>query len=192
MKLFLVRHGQTFSNRDGILQGQLDTELSELGIKQAEKVAKRLKDYTFDKVFSSDLQRASNTAKAITKFHNIEIVYDKRLRERHFGDFGGKKRSNLDWDSLDGERWEKCPPNGESINDQIKRVKDFVDTLHSEGNVLIVSHGGTIKALVHILLGKDLEEITLNESPKNTGVYIIEKKDDSYISIIENCDVHLN
>ena len=190
MRIFLVRHGQTYSNRDGILQGQIDTELSELGIQQAENVAERLKNHSFTKVFSSDLQRASNTAKHIVKHHNIEIIYDERLREKHFGDFGGKKRSEVDLSSLENDFENSAPPNGESWNQVVQRVKSFVDDLEGEGDIVFVSHGGTMRALLHIFLDRDLKDLVLNEIPKNTCIYIIEKKEDKYVLTLENCDIH--
>ncbi len=192
MKLFLVRHGQTNHNRERILQGQLDTELSELGKEQAKKVSERLKDHYFTKIFSSDLQRASFTAKEIAKHHETEIIYDERLREKKYGDFTGKKSLSVDWSKIPGKPCDQRPPNGESPRDHAIRVKDFIDNLEGEGNILLVSHGGTIKALLHVLLGRDMDDLLFNVKPKNTCVYIIEKKGDEYIPILENCDIHLS
>ncbi|MGM5488848.1 MAG: histidine phosphatase family protein [Nanobdellota archaeon] len=188
MRLYLVRHGQTHSNLMGILQGQLDTELTELGIQQAKNIAKRLKDHSFTKVFSSDLKRANRTAQEIAR--HVEIIYDERLRECHYGDFAGQYGKEVDWESLPGAFVEQTPPNGESLQDLVKRVKHFLDELEGEGNVLIVSHGGTIRALLHVLLSRDMEELVVTERPKNTSLYIIEKRDDQYIPLLENCDDH--
>ncbi|GBE19836.1 glucosyl-3-phosphoglycerate phosphatase [archaeon BMS3Abin17] len=69
MKLILVRHGETEENKRREIMGQKQGTLSSLGIEQAKKVAQRLKDEKIDYIFSSDLARASDTAKEIHKFH---------------------------------------------------------------------------------------------------------------------------
>ncbi len=194
MKIYLIRHGETDSNKNGIIQGHLDTNLSELGVEQAKKLANRLKDYSFDKIFSSDLKRAADTAKAIQKFHNTKIEFDSRLRERSFGDFSGKKSTEINWDLLGDDIYNRSPKNGESINEHIKRVQKFIDELKSNylnENILIVSHGGTINAILYILLKINLEDLYSKEKPKNTSVYIIEKKDEGYFLALENCNMHL-
>jgi alpha-ribazole phosphatase len=192
MRLFLVRHGETDSNKKKIIQGHLDIELNDIGIIQAKNISERLKGHSFKKIFSSDLQRAKDTAKEIAKHHSIEIIYDKRLRERNLGNFSGKRAIDVDWDSLEGNLNNKKPLNGESWNDVINRAKEFIDSLDGEGDVLIVMHGGTIKALLHVLLERDIEELVFNYKPKNTALYVLEKRDGKFIPILENCDIHNN
>ncbi len=100
LRIYIVRHGETQENRDGIIQGQKDTELNEIGLRQASLLGEALKDVKFSFGFSSDLKRALNvgsqqlifqrksdndiqTAKAIMKHHDgVEIVIDPILRER--------------------------------------------------------------------------------------------------------------
>ena len=67
MKLIIARHGETEENKKGILQGHLPGKLTELGIEQSKKLALRLKNEKIDAIYSSDLARASNTAKEIIK-----------------------------------------------------------------------------------------------------------------------------
>jgi broad specificity phosphatase PhoE len=71
MRLIIIRHGETNDNANGICQGQNDSPLSENGIAQAKSLALRFKDRKIDAVYSSDLQRAANTALEILKFHLI-------------------------------------------------------------------------------------------------------------------------
>ncbi len=59
LRIYLVRHGETDANRRGVIQGQLDTPLNELGQRQAELVALRLRSISFDVAFTSDLRRAT-------------------------------------------------------------------------------------------------------------------------------------
>ncbi|MEJ2267962.1 MAG: histidine phosphatase family protein [Nanoarchaeota archaeon] len=83
MKLIIVRHGETEENLKKIWQGHLQGKLTKKGIEQAKKLANRLKDEKLDVIFSSDLDRASDTAKEIAKFHSeVPIYLVEDLRER--------------------------------------------------------------------------------------------------------------
>lgn len=91
-RVYLVRHGETQANRDGIIQGQQDTQLNALGEEQARIVGEVLKEEEFGFAFSSDLMRARKTAEAIVAHHsNVELVLHKELRERGMGDMEGKE-----------------------------------------------------------------------------------------------------
>jgi broad specificity phosphatase PhoE len=191
MRITLVRHGETNANVNGIVQGQLDTALNKSGIQQAQKVAKRLKDEKFDTIYSSDLKRAAQTAEEIAKYHTNIIKFDKRLRERNFGDYESQKMNAIDWSFLKSDLFNHKPSNGESLKEHFKRAEVFISDL-SSGNHLIVSHGGTIRILIHLFQNKKLEEFSFNVRPKNTSIYIFERKTTIFELILENCDSHLN
>ncbi len=87
--LILVRHGQTEWNIKGIRQGHLDSKLTDGGVAQAKALGARLAREKFTALYSSDLGRAVQTAKAIADLTGHEIVTDARLRERHLGIFQG-------------------------------------------------------------------------------------------------------
>ena len=96
MKLILTRHGETVENIDGIIQGHLPGKLSEKGIDQAEQLARRLKSEKLDFIYSSDLERAAATARAIVRFHpDIQIEFVEDLRERYLGTWQGQRREDL-------------------------------------------------------------------------------------------------
>ena len=101
MKLYIVRHGETDNNLNGIIQGIIDTPLNETGIKQAMELKEKLKDVKFDLVITSPLQRAKLTAEIIND-NKAEIICDKQIIERNTGDFEGKKNNGYDhskvWD----------------------------------------------------------------------------------------------
>ena len=81
MELFLVRHGETDANADGIVQGWLDTDLNERGKSQAKEAAKEFNE-DIDAIYSSDLRRAAQTANEFRKkYPNIPYFEDRRLRE---------------------------------------------------------------------------------------------------------------
>jgi len=157
LRVYLVRHGETDANRQSIVQGQLDTELNELGQKQAVSVAERLRSVPFDLSFSSDLGRAVKTAEAIHSYHqDVDLVKQKELRERFMGDLQGKQAAA-------GNRC--ADDNVEPLNAFIKRITKWWDACllkhltslppKSSGlpfEILIVSHGGVIGTLVRSLI----------------------------------------
>lgn len=149
MKLITVRHGSSKANDLGVGAGWTDVELSDEGLKQAEKVAERLKDEKIDVIYSSDLKRASRTAEKIAKFHDCELILDERLREQNKGKYEGVPAEKL-WDDFraSGEDiLEWIPEDGESMGSVKKRVMDFlneVERRYKNKTVLIVSHGGPI------------------------------------------------
>jgi len=158
MKILLIRHGQTDWNLAQRFQGQSDIPLNETGHKQAHALANRLSAETFDAVYSSDLQRATETAKIIC---TSQIHPDPRLREVHFGDWEG-----LTYDEIKAKHpetlaaWEadifkNAPPNGETLEGLAVRVQSMLDELrkkHDDQNILIVAHGGVLQTLICLAL----------------------------------------
>ncbi|MXX93645.1 MAG: histidine phosphatase family protein [Chloroflexi bacterium] len=164
--IIMVRHGETEGNLDDKSQGHFDAQLTERGRIQAEAVAERLSDTQFDAVYSSDLQRALDTAKAIVAHHpELQIHTRSQLREYHFGDYEDK-----DWDSVGDadadlyKRWKNLNtrasikfPGGESMLDAWERVGRVVEeilTTHHKGNesLLVVGHGGSLQAVLARLM----------------------------------------
>ena len=188
MKLIIARHGETEENKKGIIQGHLPGKLTLLGLKQAKKLSLRLKDEKIDAIYSSDLARASDTAKEIAKFHpNSKLYLVKELREKDQGDISGKLIKDIDWNK---------PRNTEKRELMIERAKIILDKaykLHKGKTVLFVSHGGLIKILLSLLLNKSKEETEKMGHPKNTSISIfnINEKGDHEIILI-NCNKHLD
>jgi broad specificity phosphatase PhoE len=156
LRLTLVRHGLTEWNSLGRWQGFSDTPLSALGCMQAEQLQPKLAGQDFDQVYSSDLQRASQTA----RLAGLEPILEPRLREIHFGQLEGTTNSELQNDpamKAGLAAWRKNPlttrlPDGESYSDLLARVLDWLGTLPASGNVIAFSHSGVIKTLVPHLL----------------------------------------
>jgi broad specificity phosphatase PhoE len=88
--IYLVRHGRTDWNEKGLIQGHTNIALNQEGKIQAENLARELKHIKFDKVFSSDLARAKQTAEIIALEHKLSVETSKALRERNFGKYEGK------------------------------------------------------------------------------------------------------
>lgn len=159
MKMTIVRHGETTANRDRITQGQLDTELTELGLQQAMELARELRHEQFDRIVTSDLQRCLATTSQIELYHkSVPVVRDARFREYSFGEHQGKPTHAWDWpDAVDDRDIHAKAPGGESAYDVARRVANglnkYYETLGSDGHLLVVAHGGVIR-LVRVLTGE--------------------------------------
>ena len=153
--LHFIRHGQTKENLQKIWQGHTETELDLIGLEQAVNVSKRLKNY--NKVFSSDLKRAVETANHISS----KVEKRKELREVDVGSFVGKKVSEtytnnpLILKSLIDDSFSF--PNGESLKDFRGRVKQELDYLFSQTKEnetsIVVTHGFFIGTAIGSTLG---------------------------------------
>lgn len=163
----LLRHGQTEYNAGSRMQGQLDTDLSDLGRMQAVAAAEVLAKRQPLLIVSSDLRRALDTALALSERAGLPVSVDTRLRETHLGDWQGM--THLEVDALapgarlawrDDARW--APHGGESRIDVAERslpvVADLVASQAEWGvdeadrPVALVAHGGLIAALTAALL----------------------------------------
>ena len=94
-EIYLVRHGETDWNNDGRFQGHVNIPLNEKGKIQAQEAYEKLKAINFDLIYSSDLERAAETARIINAHREIPIRYDQRLRERDAGKYSGLTLSEI-------------------------------------------------------------------------------------------------
>ncbi len=197
MRLIVVRHGESECNATGVVSTN-DTPLSEIGREEAKLTAKCLKKYKIDKIYSSDLPRAAETAQIIAEECPVSgINYDKALREADEGDYGGldykdanqKFREFID---ASDSHLTKHPAGGESVVEHRDRVMNFVYRVISEeeGTVLLVAHGGTNKLILGTLKGVPLSEIHKGYHA-NCSVSVLDMGDD--ITIILEADTsHLD
>lgn len=160
MELFFVRHGQTDLNAKGLVHGQLDTALNEVGKAQARLAGEFLKQEVFSKIYSSPLQRAKNTAEIIGEYHPLtSIIVDKRITELNLGNMAGQ-RLKAKANHIKQEIY-KHPEyyGGETDENFMGRVKSFYEDLKKlppRAKVLIVAHGGIYVALSQIIYNKKL------------------------------------
>jgi broad specificity phosphatase PhoE len=160
--LLLVRHGETDWNRDGRWQGGSDTPLNDLGREQARALAEQL-DGDIDVVYSSDLARARETAEIVAAKLGLEVRVDRRLRERGFGSWEGLTTSEIEERFSDSHRrWHAGDGHGaedaETFEDFSARVNDFladVLRLHPGEEVLVISHGGSMRVIHALAAGLD-------------------------------------
>jgi len=157
----LVRHGETLYNRERRMQGHMDIPLSDLGLKEAKKLARRLQNEQYDYIYSSDLARAYVTAK--TCFPNSEIIVDKRLRERSYGTFEGKLRSEYSPQELEIYNAYKRDPfknrltGGENSYELFARINNWLQEIPKTNRVIAFTHGGVVRSLIREVNGKDAE-----------------------------------
>ena len=155
--IYFVRHGETDFNLFGISQGQLDTSLNYVGLKQAEQLSRKLKNIKFDVFYSSTLIRAKQTAEEINKKHKLKIIYDNRLVEVNKGILQGKKNTQKTYD-----KFYKNPHKygGETNEDVCERINSFLSDIekYKGKKILIVSHGGLHKYFDFCLKGKDYKK----------------------------------
>lgn len=149
-RIYLVRHGQTDWNVEGRWQGHADVPLNPTGLEQAEKVARQLAGEQLQAIYSSDLQRARQTAEALSKHTGLPVRLDARLREIHQGEWQGLLVTEIE--ARYGEAFRRrrndpynvAPPGGETVEQVRLRVvqafEDIITWHHGEG-VAIVSHG---------------------------------------------------
>lgn len=166
MDLFLVRHGETDANVNGVVQGWLDTKLNEHGHTQAVEVAAAFSEQ-IDVIYSSDLTRAIQTASEFRKkYPDIPYVEDSRLRERDLGDATGEHRDKRDWEVFWASSDTISIPNAETLDQFNQRVQSFIDTVKASGflKVLVVTHGGTINRFKDLTSDNYQHEAYVNAS----------------------------
>lgn len=162
MIITAVRHGETNENAQDIVQGQSYGTLSLRGLEQIAALSRTLRTEAFDYIFTSDLERCVVTATAIADNHRAAaFVEDPRLRERSMQPEEGKTFAELNWSYADVFHPEHKTADGESWFDVLERVRGFFDELRSlpvEARVLLVTHGGPIRALASLAESKPLTE----------------------------------
>lgn len=148
MKIYLVRHGETDWNKEGRLQGHRDIPMNQQGILQMERIGAYMAGggYEIDKIISGPLQRARMSAEIIASrigYGKSRIIIEPLFTERSFGDAEG-----MVWTA------EMCLDNGkfreESVSELCKRAAEGVKkyVVEGNGNILIVSHGAILKAVI--------------------------------------------
>ncbi len=165
-QLYIVRHGETVWNRDGRIQGHTDICLSEQGIGQALSLAHRLKNVTIDAAYSSDLSRASETARIVMDGRGAPVYPTPELREYRKGAFEGLTLGELrdhfptEYPGYIAKDLDYAPEGGEStrqVSSRMTAVMSEIRDRHLEDRVLVVGHGGSLRAAMMALLGMPMD-----------------------------------
>lgn len=196
-KIFLVRHGATDWNVTKRAQGQADVPMNTLGYQQAEEAAERLETESIGAVYASDLQRASETAKAIARRHGLEVAVDDRLREIDQGDWTGLTPNEIAqrWPEQWGMARHYTPrPGGETpqqVRERALAALEHIVRAHPADEVVVCSHGGTIRWIAAETLGYDDKLSAGIRGLHNGGIVSIEAEledDDIVLSSLVRLD----
>ena len=158
-RILLARHGETDWNRIGRWQGQADPPLNDDGQAQAAELAEQLVGDGIAAIYSSDLRRASETADVIGARLGLEVVLDRGLREIDVGSWSGLTRAEVEERFPEGfARWQggEIGHDGETSEELTERVVATVERIaaaHEGETVLVVTHGGAIRALRRHAIG---------------------------------------
>lgn len=169
MIITLVRH-TTLEIATGICYGQSDIDVSSNFSNEQAVLSQKLKSYAFDAVYTSPLQRCHKLAYAICTDANLNlahhnIVLDERLKELHFGDWESHPWDSVPRDVFDvwaNDYANLAPPNGETFSQLQARAKNFVDEVKRNTqyqHILVVTHGGLIRALIAAALELPLKRL---------------------------------
>ena len=192
MEIYFVRHGQTIWNVEKRFQGLSDSPLTELGITQAKLLGEKLKDIKFDKFYSTSLKRANDTANYIKGNREQEVEIFDDFVEISMGDMEGIQQEefkklypeqvkNFFFNQLE---YNPSSFKGESFLEVRERVAKgldkFIDLNKDYERVLVVSHGATLKTLLHYISGKDISTLSDEAIPKNTSYTIVKYQNEKF------------
>ena len=169
--LLLVRHGETDWNADGRLQGHTDRPLSEFGRRQARQLAEELADEELDAIYASDLSRARETAEIVGARLGLAVDLDPDLREKDWGS----------WEGLTTVERERVEFAGETTQAHEKRILGALRRIadrHPGGQVLVVTHGGSMRRVQTVALGMALPVV------ENCGRWLCACEDGAFSPIM--------
>ncbi|MGH6627989.1 MAG: histidine phosphatase family protein [Burkholderiaceae bacterium] len=165
-RIIAIRHGETAWNVDTRIQGHLNIALNETGRWQAARAAQALAGEPLAAIYSSDLERAHETARSIADVAGLEVVKSEGLRERGFGIFQGKTFAEVEAQWPDQAlRWRRrdpefAPEGGESLLQFRERVTQTAHELasrHAGEQIVMVGHGGVMDVLYRAATGQELQ-----------------------------------
>ena len=191
VRIFLIRHGETDGNRHRVVQ-KPEVPLNELGLEQARRLSRRLRQESITRILASDLERARMTAATLAGETGLDVEHEPLLQERNFGDLRGQAYATFGFDPM-APGYE--PPGGESweiFYDRAARAWERVieSALETEGSLAVVTHGLVCHAFAqsHLTLEPPLGA---PDGWGNTSVTVIEKRVPWRVELI-NCTVHLD
>ena len=192
MEIYIIRHGQTVWNAKKLLQGSTDIELNENGRELAGITGQNLEEVAFDKIYSSPLIRAYETACLIRGHRNIPIIRDERLRELCFGSNEGKDFSKLLADESDPFHYffkqpelYRAPADGETLEHICVRAKEFLTEVVEPQRdklerIMIVAHGAMNKALMCHIKQHGIDQYWSGGLQTNCNVIIVNLDQNGY------------
>ncbi len=177
--IYLLTHCESCYNKLGVFTGRIDSVLTKYGHEHAELLAKKLKDKRIDIAYISPLKRTKQTLKHILKYHpKTKVITDKRIIERDYGKLSRKNKNKYEREHPDlypiyHRSYDTPPPGGESIKEVEKRVLPFINEIVANAkklniNVLIVTHGNTIRPIRRYFEKLSIDEMVKLENNQHT------------------------
>jgi len=168
-----LRHGETESNRLGLVAGASDVPLNATGLAQARAAARQLTGRGIDAIWASPLQRAQDTARCVAELLGLEVVTVSDLAERNWGELEGKTRESRDR--------RMTPPGGESLEVFRARTLAGFASITPSRLPLVVAHSGTYRVLCDWLElpqqaapVANSQPLRLHRDPARGGIWIAE------------------
>jgi broad specificity phosphatase PhoE len=197
-QVLVARHGETDWNREGRWQGQGGPGLNDTGRAQAAALAARLARVRLDAIYTSDLDRAAETAAIVGKVVGLDPVPERGLREVDNGDWRGLTRAQVRAANPDGyRRWLRGGAGwngGETYEEMHARVVATLDRLlarHRRGRILLVSHGGAVRAIVAHAVGLDHHDRRHIDGARNGSITAVANQRGTLRLVAFNDDGHL-
>jgi len=190
-RLVLLRHGESQWNLENRFTGWVDVPLSPRGIEEAKNAGIKLRCFTFDRAFTSVLQRANETLRLVLETvgqPNIPIEKDKALNERMYGDLQGLNKAETaeKYGEAQVKIWRRSydvrPPGGESLKDTAERTLPYYEQaikpyLLKGETILVAAHGNSLRALVMELEQLSREQVLELNIP--TGAPLLYEMDET-------------
>lgn len=200
MHIYLIRHGADDPSYRG---GWSKLSLTNEGIEQSKKLAEYLKnkqnEYKIQKIISSDLKRATQTADIINEALNLPIEYTEKLREMNNGELAGmlneeaeKRYPGVYYSTLD---FDEKYPNGESPKEFYSRIeksfKEIINENQKLDSIMLVTHGGVINIIYHIIKEKEWNNKQKSFQTSTASIHRVAINEKNKIIDIENFKEHL-
>ena len=194
-KIIIVRHAQSTGNLLAAFHGHYPSDITELGVKQAECTSQFLKDWKIDMAFASDIPRAYHTASIIAQPHGIDVVAVEGLREIYAGEWEQMLFNDIsikypdEYKSWTEDLGNARCPGGESVKDLQARVNASIEKIVKENagkNILIGTHATPIRVMACIWHGLPLEKVTTLPWVPNASVSVINYDSETLSHSIES------
>lgn len=191
MKLYMMRHGETPWNKVRRIQGQSDIDLNEAGREAARLTRKALKDFYFDKAFTSPLSRARETGEIILEGRGIPLLEDERLMEANFGPYEGAHISELYerkepiLDFFDRPEQMDCIEGAETPAQVVERSRIFLEEFilpmeKKAESVILFTHGAFIHGMLTNMYKREVRDFWKGPKLKNCSISTAEVKDGQF------------
>ena len=173
-QIIFLRHAETKINKEGRFCGAIDTDITEEGRKQAEKMQETFKEYHFDAIYCSPLKRTKQTLEAI--FPNRKFIKEDGFTEISLGDWEGKNKETV-VQSLrkDFQKGIYTPPHGEKHEDVEARVKETIErifTTYPDDSLILVCTSNGIMRTIKRIYGIKTEKMMSG----NLEYFVIQKE----------------